>query len=118
MIGASRHACALGVPSSASRPLRQENPHLATERMLLSTARGWRASRRLFITQSPILQRGTLLFHWWMRPPLQAGIKCVVLKGSMTMAMRDAMISSFTSDSSVTVFLMSLKAGGAPATSQ
>mmetsp|Transcript_12990 Transcript_12990/g.39320 ORF Transcript_12990/g.39320 Transcript_12990/m.39320 type:complete len:1245 (-) Transcript_12990:283-4017(-) len=42
----------------------------------------------------------------------QAGIKCVVLKGSMTMAMRDAMISSFTNDSSVTVFLMSLKAGG------
>lgn len=43
----------------------------------------------------------------------QAGIQCVVLKGSMTMEQRDRMIDAFTNDASVTVFLMSLKAGGA-----
>ena len=42
----------------------------------------------------------------------QAGIQCVVLKGSMTMEQRDRMIDAFTNDASVTVFLMSLKAGG------
>lgn len=99
--------------------------------MLEDAARGWRSrmledgalrgdlpsqSRWQFCTGSPCCLHWWI--HWWMRPLLQAGIKCVVLKGSMTMAMRDAMISSFTSDSSVTVFLMSLKAGGAPATAR
>ena len=37
----------------------------------------------------------------------------MVLKGSMTMEQRDRMIQAFTRDPSVTVFLMSLKAGGA-----
>jgi hypothetical protein len=46
-------------------------------------------------------------------PCAQAGIQCVVLKGSMTMEQRDRMIDAFTNDASVTVFLMSLKAGGA-----
>jgi DNA repair protein RAD16 len=43
----------------------------------------------------------------------QAGIQCVVLKGSMTMEQRDKMIDAFTNNADVTVFLMSLKAGGA-----
>jgi len=43
---------------------------------------------------------------------LQVGVKCVVLKGSMSMEQRDRMISAFTEDPDVTVFLMSLKAGG------
>lgn len=38
----------------------------------------------------------------------------MVLKGSMTMAQRDVMIRSFSEDPEVTVFLMSLKAGGVP----
>lgn len=42
----------------------------------------------------------------------QAGIQCVVLKGSMSMEQRDRMIDAFTNDPNVTVFLMSLKAGG------
>ncbi len=46
--------------------------------------------------------------------PWQVGVKCVVLKGSMSMEQRDRMISAFTEDPDVTVFLMSLKAGGAP----
>ncbi len=37
----------------------------------------------------------------------------MVLKGSMTMEQRDRMIDAFTHDATVTVFLMSLKAGGA-----
>ena len=45
--------------------------------------------------------------------PRQVGVKCVVLKGSMSMEQRDRMISAFTEDPDVTVFLMSLKAGGA-----
>lgn len=36
----------------------------------------------------------------------------MVLKGSMSMEQRDRMIDAFTNDASVTVFLMSLKAGG------
>ena len=47
--------------------------------------------------------------------PWQVGVKCVVLKGSMSMEQRDRMISAFTEDPDVTVFLMSLKAGGASA---
>ena len=43
---------------------------------------------------------------------LQVGIKCVRLEGSMAMEQRDRMIAAFTNDSSVKVFLMSLKAGG------
>jgi SNF2 family DNA or RNA helicase len=43
---------------------------------------------------------------------LQLGFKCVRLEGSMTMDHRDRMINSFTNDPTVTVFLMSLKAGG------
>ena len=38
----------------------------------------------------------------------------MVLKGSMSMEQRDRMISAFTEDPDVTVFLMSLKAGGSP----
>ena len=41
------------------------------------------------------------------------GVKCVVLKGSMSMDQRDKMIRAFSEDPEVTVFLMSLKAGGA-----
>lgn len=37
----------------------------------------------------------------------------MVLKGSMSMDQRDKMIRSFSEDPDVTVFLMSLKAGGA-----
>lgn len=44
---------------------------------------------------------------------MQVGIRCVVLKGSMSMDQRDKMIRSFSEDPDVTVFLMSLKAGGA-----
>lgn len=40
-------------------------------------------------------------------------MQCVVLKGSMSMEQRDRMIDAFTNDPDVTVFLMSLKAGGA-----
>lgn len=43
----------------------------------------------------------------------QVGVKCVVLKGSMSMDQRDKMIRAFSEDPEVTVFLMSLKAGGA-----
>ncbi len=42
----------------------------------------------------------------------QVGIRCVRLEGSMSMEARDRMISAFTADPGVTVFLMSLKAGG------
>eukprot|EP00898_Chlorokybus_atmophyticus_P001429 jgi/Chlat1/2287/Chrsp17S02793 len=42
----------------------------------------------------------------------KCGIKCVKLDGSMTMEARDKMINAFTHDPSVTIFLMSLKAGG------
>ena len=42
----------------------------------------------------------------------QVGIRCVRLEGSMSMEARDRMISAFSSDPGVTVFLMSLKAGG------
>ncbi len=40
------------------------------------------------------------------------GIRCVRLEGSMSMEARDRMISAFTNEPGVTVFLMSLKAGG------
>jgi DNA repair protein RAD16 len=43
---------------------------------------------------------------------VQVGIRCVRLEGSMSMEARDRMIYAFTNDPSVTVFLMSLKAGG------
>ncbi|CAL5226040.1 g8852 [Coccomyxa viridis] len=42
----------------------------------------------------------------------QVGIRCVRLEGSMSMEARDRMISAFTNEPGVTVFLMSLKAGG------
>ena len=42
----------------------------------------------------------------------QVGIKCVRLEGSMSMETRDRMIGAFTNEPSITVFLMSLKAGG------
>ena len=42
----------------------------------------------------------------------QVGIRCVRLEGSMSMEARDRMISAFTADPGITVFLMSLKAGG------
>ena len=43
---------------------------------------------------------------------MQVGVKCVRLEGSMAMEQRDRMIAAFTTDASVKVFLMSLKAGG------
>lgn len=43
---------------------------------------------------------------------VQVGIKCVRLEGSMALEQRDKMIAAFTDDPDVTVFLMSLKAGG------
>ena len=43
---------------------------------------------------------------------MQVGIRCVRLEGSMSMEARDRMISAFTNEPGVTVFLMSLKAGG------
>ena len=43
---------------------------------------------------------------------MQVGIKVVRLEGSMAMQQRDRMIEAFTTDASVRVFLMSLKAGG------
>ncbi|KAG0345875.1 DNA repair protein rad16 [Podila humilis] len=42
----------------------------------------------------------------------KAGFKCVKLDGHMTPAQRDATIQTFTNDPNVTVFLISLKAGG------
>ena len=42
----------------------------------------------------------------------QVGVKCVRLEGSMTMEARNRVIAAFTEDPSITVFLMSLKAGG------
>jgi len=42
----------------------------------------------------------------------QVGVRCVRLEGSMSMDARDRMIDAFTNDPAVTVFLMSLKAGG------
>lgn len=42
----------------------------------------------------------------------QTGIKCVKLSGSMTLKARERVISAFSNDPDVTVFLMSLKAGG------
>ena len=42
----------------------------------------------------------------------QTGLKCVKLEGSMSLEQRDDIIERFTHDPSVTVFLMSLKAGG------
>lgn len=42
----------------------------------------------------------------------QVGIRCVRLEGSMSMEARNRMIDAFTNDPAVTVFLMSLKAGG------
>ena len=43
---------------------------------------------------------------------MQVGVKVVRLEGSMAMEQRDKMIAAFTTDASVKVFLMSLKAGG------
>jgi len=42
----------------------------------------------------------------------QTGVKCVKLSGSMTLKAREKVISAFSNDPDVTVFLMSLKAGG------
>jgi DNA repair protein RAD16 len=42
----------------------------------------------------------------------QTGVKCVKLSGSMSLKQREKVIESFSSDPSVKVFLMSLKAGG------
>jgi len=46
------------------------------------------------------------------RARAQVGVRCVRLEGSMSMDARDRMIDAFTNDPAVTVFLMSLKAGG------
>jgi hypothetical protein len=43
---------------------------------------------------------------------LQVGIQCVKLEGSMSLEVRNKMIQTFNNDPNVTVFLMSLKAGG------
>ena len=40
------------------------------------------------------------------------GVKCVKLSGSMTMDARDKILHAFKGDPSITVFLISLKAGG------
>lgn len=42
----------------------------------------------------------------------QIGIKLVRLDGSLTMSVRNKLISSFANDPSIIVFLISLKAGG------
>ncbi|MEW5314236.1 MAG: hypothetical protein WDW38_005748 [Sanguina aurantia] len=42
----------------------------------------------------------------------QVGVRCVRLDGSMSVDQRQRVIESFTNDPAVTVFLMSLKAGG------
>lgn len=47
---------------------------------------------------------------WWRLE--QVGLRCVRLEGSMTLEARNAAIAQFSSDPDVTVFLMSLKAGG------
>ncbi|KAI9179485.1 DNA repair protein rad16 [Blastocladiella emersonii ATCC 22665] len=49
------------------------------------------------------------LIHWRLR---RAGFKCVKLDGRMTVEQRDAVIRAFMTDTHVTVFLVSLKAGG------
>lgn len=43
---------------------------------------------------------------------MQVGVRCVRLEGSQGLEQRDRMIAAFTDDPGVTVFLMSLKAGG------
>jgi DNA repair protein RAD16 len=42
----------------------------------------------------------------------QAGVRCVKMDGSMSVAARDRVINAFREDPHVTVFLISLKAGG------
>ncbi|KAJ3363166.1 DNA repair protein rad16 [Allomyces javanicus] len=49
------------------------------------------------------------LIHWRLR---KAGFQCVKLDGRMNLQQRDAVIKAFSSDPHVTVFLISLKAGG------
>ncbi|KAJ3224511.1 DNA repair protein rad16 [Chytriomyces hyalinus] len=49
------------------------------------------------------------LIHWRLS---RAGFNCVKLDGRMTPQGRDAVIQSFMKDPSVTIFLVSLKAGG------
>ena len=41
-----------------------------------------------------------------------AGVRCVKLDGSMSVAARDRVIAAFRDDAAITVFLISLKAGG------
>ena len=53
-----------------------------------------------------------LTHSFTLQPALQVGVKCVRLEGSIALQARDRMIEAFTNDPSVTVFLMSLKAGG------
>lgn len=49
------------------------------------------------------------LVHWRLR---RAGFKCCRLDGRMTPQARDTVIKSFMSEADITVFLISLKAGG------
>ncbi|KAJ3011453.1 UNVERIFIED_CONTAM: DNA repair protein rad16 [Siphonaria sp. JEL0065] len=49
------------------------------------------------------------LIHWRLS---RAGFNCVKLDGRMTPQSREAVISSFMKDPNVTIFLVSLKAGG------
>ncbi|KAL7747820.1 DNA repair protein rad16 [Sorochytrium milnesiophthora] len=49
------------------------------------------------------------LIHWRLK---RAGFGCVKLDGRMTLAQRDSVIKAFKTDKDVTVFLISLKAGG------
>ncbi|EEB08458.1 DNA repair protein RAD16 [Schizosaccharomyces japonicus yFS275] len=49
------------------------------------------------------------LVHWRLR---KAGFNCVKLEGGMTPKARDATIQAFCTDINITVFLVSLKAGG------
>ncbi|KAF0750783.1 hypothetical protein AaE_006590, partial [Aphanomyces astaci] len=41
-----------------------------------------------------------------------AGLKCVKLSGGIPMAQRDRLLTEFRDDPTLTVFLISLKAGG------
>ena len=47
-----------------------------------------------------------------MSPLVLQGVRCVKLDGGMTVAARDRVIEAFREDPFVTVFLISLKAGG------
>jgi DNA repair protein RAD16 len=55
---------------------------------------------------------GIKVFDVLSAAPLQVGIRCVKLEGSMSLEQRNATIHAFSNDPDIVVFLMSLKAGG------